>query len=460
MKPLMQQDIDRYKNDIKQNHIQGVVRTYSDLLSKGYNYAGWAKGVAEAEGMTWSSLPKGETTGRAAVMFMKDSSGQTFSEQGLNQIREGMAVGYLTFLESQLGKPPRDVSFKEMRDFHKQVFEKNGLSINNWTLETPMKLIGKYEGERRQEEIWQKLRDTRGIGIKWLREPAALSESATLYGMVEDYAEGYLYFNKKGERINNTVARSAEEENDGIPVLMGDTLQVRRVSDVDRMEAVKWMRNVSRFKPLLFSEAEQSQEIQYAAAAKQDDFLSATNNLLARLKSGDQTALSDFMGRDDVRQMQRESAMTAQAFLSRNPGYGEEMLPNRFQRLEMEDMSDRFRNLYKDSREQLAGYYQEQGIRYREETLDNTAAALAAAGCRSRMKCVSMISVADGQVNIGDESFPDFRTASVNARNASLTGMQESMESAQRTEREFEEQARQREMERMAQSHSRGMSIG
>lgn len=454
MKPLTQQDINRYRQDIKQNHIQGVVRTYADLLSKGYNYAGWAKGVAEAEGMTWSSLSKGETTGRAAVMYMKDSSGQIFSEQRLNRIREGMAEGYLDFLQSNIGKSPRDVHFDEMRDFHKKVFEKNGLSINNWTLETPMKLIGKYEGERRQEEIWQKLLATRGSGI------GALTESAVLYQAVEDYAEGYIYFNKKGERISNVVARSAEEENDGIPVLMGDTLQVRRVSDADRMEAVKWMSNVSRFKPLLFSEAEQAQEMQYAAAAKQDDFLSATNNLLARLKSGDQAALSDFMGRDDVRQMQRESAMTAQAFLSRNPGYGEEMLPNRFQRLEMEDMSERFRNLYKDSREQLAGYYQEQGIRYREEALDNTAAALAAAGCRSRMKCVSMISVADGQVNIGDESFPDFRTASVNARNASLTGMQESMESAQRTEREFEEQARQREMERMAQSHSRGMSIG
>lgn len=447
MKPLMQQDIDRYKNDIKQNHIQGVIRTYADLLSKGYNYAGWAKGVAEAEGMTWSSLPKGETTGRAAVMYMKDSSGQTFSEQKLNQIREGMAVGYLTFLESQLGKPPRDVRFDEMRDFHKQVFEKNGLSINNWTLETPMKLIGKYEGERRQEEIWQKLLATRGSGIN------ALAESATLYQAVEDYAQGHIYFDKKGERIENTKV----EDNDGTPVM---TVNVRRISEADRMEAAKWIRNVSRFKPLLFSEAEQAQEMQYAAAAKQDDFLSATNDLITRLKSGDQAALSDFMGRDDVRQMQRESAMTAQAFLSRNPGYGEEMLPNRFQRLEMEDMSDRFRNLYKDSREQLAGYYQEQGIRYREEALDNTAAALAAAGCRSRMKCVSMISVADGQVNIGDESFPDFRTASVNARNASLTGMQESMESAQRTEREFEEQARQREMERMAQSHSRGMSIG
>ena len=420
MRPLTQQDIDRYKNDIKQNHIQGVVRTYSDLLSKGYNYAGWAKGVAEAEGMTWGGLPKGETTGRAAVMFMKDSSGQTFSEQKLNRIRVGMAEGYLNFLESRLGEPPRDVNFKEMRRFHEKVFEKNGLSIDNWTLETPMKLIGKYEGERRQEEIWQKLLATRGSGI------GALTESATLYQAVEDYAQGHIYFDKKGGRIENTKV----EDNDGTPVM---TVNVRRISEADRMEATKWIRNVSRFKPLLFSEAEQAQEMQYTAAAKQDDFLSATNDLIARLKSGDQTALSDFMGRDDVRQIQRESAMTAQAFLSRNPGYGEEMLPNRFQRLEMEDMSDRFRNLYKDSREQLAGYYQEQGIRYREEALDNTAAALAAAGCRSRMKCVSMISVADGQVNIGDESFPDFRTASVNARNASLTGMQESMESAQRT---------------------------
>ena len=299
MKPLTQQDINRYRQDIKQNHIQGVVRTYADLLSKGYNYAGWAKGVAEAEGMTWSSLPKGETTGRAAVMFMKDSSGQTFPEQRLNRIREGMAEGYLNFLQSNIGKPPRDVRFDEMRDFHKQVFEKNGLSINNWTLETPMKLIGKYEGERRQEEIWQKLLATRGSGI------GALTESTTLYQAVEDYAQGHIYFDKKGKRIENTKV----EDNDGTPVM---TVNDRRISEADRMEAAKWIRNVSRLKPLLFSEAEQAQEMQYAVTVKQDDFLSATNNLLARLKSGDQTALSDFMGRDDVRQIQRESAMMAQ----------------------------------------------------------------------------------------------------------------------------------------------------
>ena len=299
MKPLTQQDINRYRQDIKQNHIQGVVRTYADLLSKGYNYAGWAKGVAEAEGMTWSSLPKGETTGRAAVMFMKDSSGQTFPEQRLNRIREGMAAGYLNFLQSNIGKPPRDVRFDEMRDFHKQVFEKNGLSINNWTLETPMKLIGKYEGERRQEEIWQKLLATRGSGI------GALTESTTLYQAVKDYAQGHIYFDKKGKRIENTKV----EDNDGTPVM---TVNDRRISEADRMEAAKWIRNVSRLKPLLFSEAEQAQEMQYAVTVKQDDFLSATNNLLARLKSGDQTALSDFMGRDDVRQIQRESAMMAQ----------------------------------------------------------------------------------------------------------------------------------------------------
>lgn len=299
MKPLTQQDINRYRQDIKQNHIQGVVRTYADLLSKGYNYAGWAKGVAEAEGMTWSSLPKGETTGRAAVMFMKDSSGQTFSEQKLNQIRVGMAEGYLNFLQSNIGKSPRDVRFDEMRDFHRDVFRENGLSINNWTLETPMKLIGKYEGERRQEEIWQKLLATRGSGI------GALTESTALYQVVKDYAQGHIYFDKKGGRIENTKV----EDNDGTPVM---TVKVLRISEADRMEAAKWIRTVRRFRPLLFSEAEQAQEMQYAAAAKQDDFLSATNDLIARLKSGDQTALSDFMGRDDVRQMQRESAMTAQ----------------------------------------------------------------------------------------------------------------------------------------------------
>lgn len=321
MRPLTQQDINRYKNDIRQHGVQGVIRTYIDLLSKGYNYAGWAKGVAEAEGMTWSSLPKGETTGRAAVMFMKDSSGQTFSEQRLNQIRVGMAEGYLNFLQSNIGKPPRDVRFDEMRDFHRDVFRENGLSINNWTLETPMKLIERYEGKQKQEEIWQKLLATRGSGI------GALTESATLYQVVKDYAQGHIYFDKKGKRIENTKV----EDNDGTPVM---TVNVRRISEADRMEAAKWIRNVSRFKPLLFSEAEQAQEMQYAAAAKQDDFLSATNDLIARLKSGDQTALSDFMGRDDVRQIQRESAMTAQAFLSRNSGFGEEMLPNRFQEFE------------------------------------------------------------------------------------------------------------------------------
>ena len=195
MKALTTQDIDRYKNDIRQHGIQGNVRTYADLLSKGYNYAGWAKGVAEAEGMTWGSLPKGETTGRAAVMFMKDSSGQTFSEQKLNRIREGMAEGYLDFLQSNIGRTPRDVHFDEMRDFHKKVFERHGLSIDNWTLETPMKLIGRYEGKQKQEEIWQKLLATRGSGI------GALTESATLYQAVEDYAQGHIYFDKKGERI-------------------------------------------------------------------------------------------------------------------------------------------------------------------------------------------------------------------------------------------------------------------
>ena len=99
-------------------------------------------------------------------------------------------------LSEFFGKPiwvnlPEMLILRKMRRFHEKVFEKNGLFIDNWTLETPMKLIGKYEGERRQEEIWQKLLATRGSGI------GALTESAALYQAVEDYAQGHIYFNKK-----------------------------------------------------------------------------------------------------------------------------------------------------------------------------------------------------------------------------------------------------------------------
>ncbi|MDO4641747.1 MAG: hypothetical protein Q4A84_08650 [Neisseria sp.] len=44
---IKQNDLARYREDIRQHGVEGVIRVYSELLDKGYNYAGWAKGVAK-----------------------------------------------------------------------------------------------------------------------------------------------------------------------------------------------------------------------------------------------------------------------------------------------------------------------------------------------------------------------------------------------------------------------------
>ena len=79
VQPIYQRDIDRYRDDIKQNGINGVIRTYADLQEKGHGYAGWAKGVAEASGLNTGGLG-GTVTGRAAVLYMKSTSGREFGK--------------------------------------------------------------------------------------------------------------------------------------------------------------------------------------------------------------------------------------------------------------------------------------------------------------------------------------------------------------------------------------------
>lgn len=79
---IRQSDINRYRDMIERDKVQGAVRVYSELLDKGYNYAGWAKGVAAGN----------TVTGEAAILFMQDSPGRKFSESGLNAIRQTEAV--------------------------------------------------------------------------------------------------------------------------------------------------------------------------------------------------------------------------------------------------------------------------------------------------------------------------------------------------------------------------------
>lgn len=181
------QDIKRYQDMIDRNQVQGAIRVYEELLSKGYDYAGWAKGVA-----------KGDTvTGEAAILFMKETSGRKFSESKLNEIRVDMARGYLDALAVQMeqtGQTNTDVKFEKIRDFHEKAFIKHKLSLKNWTLEEPMRLLGKYgHGKATQERIWRDLAKTQGDG------PDAIAASVMLYLTVADFANGAIDVDKNGK---------------------------------------------------------------------------------------------------------------------------------------------------------------------------------------------------------------------------------------------------------------------
>ncbi|WP_373823986.1 hypothetical protein [Neisseria dentiae] len=262
--PINQAMITQHGKLIDSRGVMGAVEVYNDLLNKGYNYAGWAKGVAEANGWN-SSEPeiRGSITGRAAVMFMKDSSGRDFSDRELNEIRIDMARGYLAALSRNIrlegGQTQTDTSFKQMRGFHKDVFEKHNLSINNWTLETPMKFIGAYNGgEAAQEKKWQELAKTQGDGAD------ALIASAALYNYVQDFARGYIYVDDKGLKIDTAMAEQIQAQTFKV-------FEMKRVPERDRKEAEQWLENASRIKPLLFSRLEgQEQERHYGYSREQN----------------------------------------------------------------------------------------------------------------------------------------------------------------------------------------------
>ena len=136
---LTQQQIQNYQNIIDNQGINGVSSVYQDLASKGYNYAGWADGVATGN----------TTTGQAALGYMQNSAGHDLTSNQISNIRVDMLNGYLNALNEQTangGNVSRDVDYGETRQFHEQVFNRNGLSIDNWTLNDPMEMIRKYGG--------------------------------------------------------------------------------------------------------------------------------------------------------------------------------------------------------------------------------------------------------------------------------------------------------------------------
>ncbi|MGP5493784.1 DUF4150 domain-containing protein [Psychrobacter celer] len=159
--------LEAYSDSIESNGVAGAVQFYDDLYDDGdgYRYAGWAIGVARND----------TVTGKSATDFMIDTAKEgvggkppkTLSAADINAIKKGMALGYADALienAQRTGSTNQDVTYEQTRDFHKQVFEENGLSIDNWTLETPMKVIEGFEGKDAVEARWRTLRETGGDG--------------------------------------------------------------------------------------------------------------------------------------------------------------------------------------------------------------------------------------------------------------------------------------------------------
>ena len=298
-KPIYQHDIDRYRDDIRKHGVTGVIRVYAELLDKDYDYAGWAKGVAEASGINTGGID-GTLAGRAAVLFMKNTSGRDFTKAELDSIRIDMAKGYLSVLEGNIeigkGKTQTDTNFDQMRTFHQRVFEKHHLSIDNWTLETPMKLIGKYQdGKAAQERTWRELAATQGDDLY------SIPFNLMLVAQVREYARGYIYTDSRGNTVPHLVAESNVEQL--------KMVTRRNVSESDKQQAQQWLDKVSIIKPLLMSENEQEQQNQFVQT--QPSFSSELQPLHEKAR----TLLAEFNQREGIYQSATEFDNTA-AFIT------------------------------------------------------------------------------------------------------------------------------------------------
>lgn len=179
---LSSAQINQYLDTIKNGGIEQVIAVYTDLYNKGYDYAGWARGVASGDSMT----------GQAALDFLKGSAlmgvgseaCRNLTPEQINQIRIDMANSYLATLgaiaDRSGGYVERDVNYKETQTFHEQVFKGQDLSLDNWTLKIPMELIRQLHGDAQVELTWEVLRKTGGDGFDGTAVSAALMAQVAL----------------------------------------------------------------------------------------------------------------------------------------------------------------------------------------------------------------------------------------------------------------------------------------
>jgi VCBS repeat-containing protein len=162
-----------------------ISSVYASLKAQGYAYAGWAKGVADGD--TLAGISATEYVSQTALMGLSGAQCTNLSQGDIATIKLGMANAYLATLQliaEQSGdEVHRDINAAEVSKFHKEVFEQNNLSIDNWTLTAPFEILRKLGGDQAVENYWAMMRDTGGEGYD-----ALLANFGTLRFMMNQTA--------------------------------------------------------------------------------------------------------------------------------------------------------------------------------------------------------------------------------------------------------------------------------
>lgn len=146
---LSSNDVVYVQQLINQNRLSDA---YDYLSDRGYRYADLANGVVSG----------GTISGATALAHMQqemlDSTGKVMTLDDINKVRRDMAQGYLDALRIKAdvsGNINSDVDYLEAWDFHKKVFNNNGMPDSSWTLNDPFTLMD----ESLRQEIWDKILD-------------------------------------------------------------------------------------------------------------------------------------------------------------------------------------------------------------------------------------------------------------------------------------------------------------
>jgi hypothetical protein len=165
--PLTTTQIQQHIDAVNTGGVDAARQMYDSLYAQGYNYAGWASGVAKGNTITGQSAL--DYLSGTAMMGLGGDACRNLTPAQIDKIRVDMAGGYLKTLydiaDRSGGTVARDVNYKETESFHEFAFRVNGLGLDNWTLKTPMDLLRREKGEQAVEDVWQRVRNTGGDGF-------------------------------------------------------------------------------------------------------------------------------------------------------------------------------------------------------------------------------------------------------------------------------------------------------